>query len=47
MGVVDDCCKFRNAMVKVIVTILVVLDVFHFKERSVDCLLNHNDKALT
>ena len=35
MLVADNCCHVRNAIKAVLPLILVILDVFHFKSRSV------------
>lgn len=39
MAVVDNCCKFRSSIVKAFPDIKVVLDVWHFLMRCVDCVL--------
>lgn len=47
MLIADNCCHVRSAIMKVLPLILVLLDVFHFKMRSVHCFSRYRAKGLT
>ena len=41
VAIVDDCCHVRNTMTPVLAFLCIVLNVYHFKRRSVCTLLIH------